>query len=67
MHLGADEHVNVVSGQSTHIAAGKSLLASVAERISLFAQNAGMKLFAAKGKVEIQAQSDNIEVTAQKR
>jgi type VI secretion system secreted protein VgrG len=66
VHLGADEHVNVVSGQSTHIAAGKSLLASVAERISLFAQNAGMKLFAAKGKVEIQAQSDNIEVTAQK-
>ncbi|WP_321891556.1 type VI secretion system Vgr family protein [Burkholderia cenocepacia] len=66
VHLGADEHVNVVSSQSTHIAAGKSLLASVAERISLFVQNAGMKLFAAKGKVEIQAQSDNIEVTAQK-
>ncbi|MCA7889733.1 type VI secretion system tip protein VgrG [Burkholderia contaminans] len=66
VHLGADDHVNVVSGQSTHIAAGKSLLASVAERISLFVQNAGMKLFAAKGKVEIQAQSDNIEVTAQK-
>ncbi|MGU3780220.1 type VI secretion system tip protein TssI/VgrG [Burkholderia metallica] len=66
VHLGADEHVNVISGQSTHIAAGKSLLASVAERISLFAQNAGMKLFAAKGKVAIQAHSDNIEVTAQK-
>ncbi|RDU97494.1 DUF2345 domain-containing protein, partial [Trinickia dinghuensis] len=28
---------------------------------------AGMKLFAAKGKVEIQAQSDNIELTAQKK
>ncbi|RQY30732.1 type VI secretion system tip protein VgrG [Burkholderia stagnalis] len=66
VHLGADEHVNVVSGESTHIAAGKSLLASVAERISLFAQNAGIKLFAAKGKVEIQAHSDNIELTAQK-
>ncbi|UXU90009.1 type VI secretion system Vgr family protein [Burkholderia sp. S-53] len=66
VHLGADAQVNLVSGQSTHIAAGKSLLASVAERISLFVQNAGMKLFAAKGKVEIQAQSDNIELTAQK-
>ncbi|KVU68092.1 type VI secretion system Vgr family protein [Burkholderia ubonensis] len=66
VHLGADEQLNLVSGQSTHLAAGKSLLASVAERISLFVQNAGMKLFAAKGKVEIQAQSDNIEVTAQK-
>ncbi|KVU27942.1 type VI secretion protein [Burkholderia ubonensis] len=66
MHLSADEQVTLVSGQSTHLAAGKSLLASVAERISLFVQNAGMKLFAAKGKVEIQAHSDNIELTAQK-
>ncbi|MDN7866200.1 type VI secretion system tip protein VgrG [Burkholderia multivorans] len=65
-HLGADEQVNLVSGQSTHLVAGKSLIASVAQRISLFVQNAGMKLFAAKGKVEIQAQSDNLEVTAQK-
>lgn len=65
-HLGADEQVNMVSGQSTHLVAGKSLIASVAQRISLFVQNAGMKLFAAKGKVEIQAQSDNIELTAQK-
>ena len=65
-HIAATEHINLVSGQSTHIATGKSLLASVGEKISLFVQNAGMKLFAAKGKVEIQAQSDNIEVTAQK-
>ncbi|WP_186052463.1 type VI secretion system Vgr family protein [Burkholderia gladioli] len=65
-HVSADEQVNLVSGQSTHLVAGKSLIASVAQRISLFVQNAGMKLFAAKGKVEIQAHSDNIEVTAQK-
>jgi type VI secretion system secreted protein VgrG len=65
-HVAADEQVNIVSGQNTHIATGKSLVASVAQRISLFVQNAGMKLFAAKGKVEIQAHSDNIELTAQK-
>ncbi|MDR6482893.1 type VI secretion system Vgr family protein [Paraburkholderia terricola] len=65
-YVAATEHVNLVSGQSTHIATGKSLLVSVAEKISLFAQNAGMKLFAAKGKVEIQAQGDNLEITAQK-
>ncbi|MFM0157479.1 type VI secretion system Vgr family protein [Paraburkholderia sediminicola] len=64
--IAAGQHINLVSGQSTHIATGKSLLASVGEKISLFVQNGGMKLFAAKGKVEIQAQSDNIEVTAQK-
>ncbi|MFM0151331.1 type VI secretion system Vgr family protein [Paraburkholderia sediminicola] len=65
-HVSADQHINFVSGQSTHVATGKSLIASVAEKLSLFVQNAGMKLFAAKGKVEIQAHSDNIELTAQK-
>ncbi|RXV72279.1 type VI secretion system tip protein VgrG [Burkholderia stabilis] len=66
VHVVANDHVNVASGQSVHVAAGKSLLASIGQKLSLFAQNAGMKLFAGKGKVEIQAQSDNIEVTAQK-
>jgi type VI secretion system secreted protein VgrG len=65
-HVSADQHINMVSGQSTNIATGKSLIASISEKISLFVQNAGMKLFAAKGKVEIQAQSDNVEITAQK-
>jgi type VI secretion system secreted protein VgrG len=65
-HIAAEEHLNLVSGKSTHIASGKSLVASVAEKISLFARNAGMKLFAGKGKVLIQAHSDGIELTAQK-
>ncbi|AOK22268.1 type VI secretion protein ImpA [Burkholderia ubonensis] len=65
-HVAADRHVNLVSGQSTHIASGKSLVASVKQKLSLFVQNAGMKLFAAKGDVEIQAQNDNIEMVAQK-
>jgi type VI secretion system secreted protein VgrG len=66
VHIASDAQTNLVSGQSTHIATGKSLIASVVEKLSLFVQIAGMKLFAAKGKVEIQAQSDNIELTAQK-
>ncbi len=65
-HVATDQHINLVSGQSTHIATGKSLVASVTEKLSLFVQNAGMKLFAAKGKVEVQAHADNIEVIAQK-
>ncbi|KWB34160.1 type VI secretion protein ImpA, partial [Burkholderia ubonensis] len=65
-HVAADRHVNLVSGQSTHIASGKSLVASIKQKLSLFVQNAGMKLFAAKGDVEIQAQNDNIEMIAQK-
>lgn len=66
VHLTADEQLTLVSGQSTHIATGKSFIASVTDKISLFVQNAGMKLFAGKGKVEIRAHSDNIELTAQK-
>lgn len=66
IHIASDQQTNLVSGQSTFITSGKSLVASVAEKISLFVQNAGMKLFAAKGKVEVQAHSDNIELTAQK-
>ncbi|CAB3960522.1 MULTISPECIES: type VI secretion system Vgr family protein [Burkholderia] len=60
----ANQQVNIVSGKSVHVAAGKSLIASVMEKISLFAQNAGIKLFAAKGKVEIQAQSDEMKLSA---
>ncbi|MFM0366229.1 type VI secretion system Vgr family protein [Paraburkholderia sediminicola] len=65
-HISATQQINFVSGQSTHVATGKSLIASVTEKLSLFVQNAGMKFFAAKGKVEIQAHSDNIELTVQK-
>jgi len=66
LHMVANDHVNVASGQSVHVAAGESLIGSIGQKLSLFVQNAGMKLFAGKGKVEIQAQSDNVEVTAQK-
>ncbi|MGF6993822.1 type VI secretion system Vgr family protein [Paraburkholderia sp. GAS32] len=65
-HITVNEHINLVSGQSTHVATGKSLVASITQKLSLFAQSAGMKLFAAKGKVEVQAHADNVELTAQK-
>ncbi|MGN6318845.1 DUF2345 domain-containing protein, partial [Trinickia sp.] len=64
--VAADKHVNIVSGASTHIASGQSLIASIGEKLSLFVQNAGMKLFAAKGKIEVQAHSDDIELPAQR-
>ncbi|WP_233838863.1 type VI secretion system Vgr family protein [Paraburkholderia sp. ZP32-5] len=65
IHAGADRHINVASGMSTFLAAGKSLVAGAVEKISLFAQNAGVKVFAGKGPVQIQAQDDNIEAIAQ--
>ena len=65
-HVHAGAEVTLSSGQDTNVAVGKSLLASVAEKISLFAFNAGIKLFAAKGKVEVQAQSDDLDLIAEK-
>ncbi len=58
--------ITLSSGTDTNIAVGKSLLAAVAEKISLFAFNAGIKLFAAKGKVEVQAQSNDLDLIAEK-
>ncbi|MGN6809029.1 MAG: type VI secretion system tip protein TssI/VgrG, partial [Trinickia sp.] len=66
VHVNGGEHIALTAARNVSVTAGKSLFAAVAEKISLFVQNAGMKLFAAKGKVEIQAQSDAIELTAQK-
>ncbi|MGI9633918.1 DUF2345 domain-containing protein, partial [Pseudomonas fulva] len=63
-HLHSGKHLTVSTGEDVSIASGKSLLASVVQSISLFAQNAGAKLFAAKGKVELQAQNDEMLLTS---
>ena len=60
-------NLDLVSQQSTQITSGKNLVARVKDRISLFAHQLGIKVIAAKGKIDIQAHSDNIEMTAQKK
>jgi type VI secretion system secreted protein VgrG len=65
-HIGADQHINVISGQDTYVATGKSLVLSVVEKISLFVQKAGIKMFASSGKVDIQAQNDELSLSALK-
>jgi type VI secretion system secreted protein VgrG len=58
----ADEHLNFVSGKDTYWAVGRSLVASVAEKISVFVQRAGMKLIAGKGTVDILALTDQMRL-----
>lgn len=65
LHASANQQVNLVSGKNVNLAAGKSLLASVMDKISLYAQNLGIKIFATKGPVEIQAQNDALTMLAQ--
>jgi len=65
-HIHTGENVTLSSALDTNLAIGKSLIASVMKKFSLFVYEAGMKLFAAKGKIEIQAQSDDLDIIAQK-
>ena len=58
--------VGIVSQQNTDISALKRFTVAAGEAVSLLARKAGMKLFAAKGKIEIQAQDDALEATAKK-
>ncbi|MBF7978980.1 MULTISPECIES: type VI secretion system Vgr family protein [Rahnella] len=58
--------VGIMSQQNTDISAMKRFTVAAGDAISMLARKTGMKLFAAKGKVEIQAQDDNIEALAKK-
>ncbi|KFF49898.1 hypothetical protein GY26_05510, partial [Gammaproteobacteria bacterium MFB021] len=65
-HLAQGRSLSVSSGEDVNVATGKSLVASISEKLSLFVYRAGMKLFAARGKVEVQAQSGEMALTAEK-
>ncbi|MFW5387550.1 type VI secretion system Vgr family protein [Yersinia sp. 2542 StPb PI] len=60
------ESVGIAAGGNADISVMKKFTAVAGQAVSLLAQKMGMKLFAAKGKVEIQAQDDNIEALAKK-
>jgi type VI secretion system secreted protein VgrG len=66
IHMHAGENTTVSANQDFNLATGKSLVANAVERISLFAYKMGMKLIAASGKLEIQAQTDGIDMLASK-
>ncbi|MDX5630407.1 type VI secretion system tip protein VgrG, partial [Brenneria sp. L3-3Z] len=66
LQISAGENVTVTSGGSTDMSVLKKFTVAAGERISLYAQKAGMKLFAARGKVELQAQGDEMALDALK-
>src|SRR5450830_1318216 len=66
LQLSAAHHVSATAGGNADISVMKKFTVAAGEAISLFAQKLGMKLFAAKGKIEIQAQSDDMTLTADK-
>lgn len=66
VQLSAGENVISTSGKHTDFSALKRFTVAAGERISLFAQKLGIKIFASQGKVEIQAQGDEMTLDALK-
>ena len=62
----ANENIHLISGNHTDITAGQSLTAHAVESLNLFAQSSGIKMQANQGKVEVQAQNDELQLNALK-
>ncbi|TDR72068.1 type VI secretion system Vgr family protein [Paludibacterium purpuratum] len=58
---------DVVTVKDHNLTIGQHFRLRVGQSLSLFAQQLGMKLIAAAGKIRIQAQSDDIEIGAAKK
>jgi type VI secretion system secreted protein VgrG len=64
LQLSAAANLIATAGGNADIGVIKRFTVAAGEAISLYAQRLGMKIFAAKGKVEIQAQSDEMRLLA---
>jgi type VI secretion system secreted protein VgrG len=66
LQLTAAENLIATAGGNADIGVMKRFTIAAGEAVSLFAQKLGLKLFAAKGKVEIHAQTDELKLAALK-
>ncbi|XZW25637.1 DUF2345 domain-containing protein [Acinetobacter baumannii] len=66
IHLSADGQLSQNAGDSISLSTQKNLIAHAQNKISLFAAQQGARLYAGKGKVEIQAQGDGADLIARK-
>jgi type VI secretion system secreted protein VgrG len=64
MQLAAQGSISATAGKSADWSVVKRFTVAAGEKVSLFAQKLGIKIFAAKGPVEIQAQSDAMSMFA---
>ena len=66
IHISADGQISHSAGESINLSTQKNILAHAQSKISLFAAQEGARLFAGKGKIEIQAQGDGADLIARK-
>jgi type VI secretion system secreted protein VgrG len=64
VQFSAQESISTVAGKNADWSVTKRFTVAAGEKISLFAQKLGIKIFAAKGPIEIQAQSDAMSLLA---
>ena len=76
LHLSADDHITLASGQHTDWATGGAYRLHTGQAIGVLAgviqpgttaAGKGLTLIAAQGKVELQAQSDRLEIAAKEQ
>ncbi|WP_343682893.1 type VI secretion system Vgr family protein [Acinetobacter baylyi] len=66
IYLSADGQISHYAEESINFSTQNNLIAHAQNRMSLFAAKAGIKIIAAKEKIEAQAQSDGIDLIAKK-
>ncbi|KVN41026.1 type IV secretion protein Rhs [Burkholderia pyrrocinia] len=64
--VSAGKDVSVATSSRFNVNALKNVAIAAGDVLSMFAQKLGVKIFAARGKVQIQAQSDAMELVSQK-
>ncbi|KHF76499.1 hypothetical protein PJ15_3255 [Acinetobacter sp. neg1] len=64
VHLHALEAVTVGSGQSVNISADEHFVLNTKKKLSMFAGQEDLKIYAAKGKFDLQAQDNHLEAAA---
>lgn len=64
IQLSSGESITATASESADFSIVKRFTVAVGDAISLFAQRMGIKIFAATGKVQIQAQGDEMELAA---
>jgi type VI secretion system secreted protein VgrG len=66
VQVAARNNISAIAGKSLDVSVIKKFSVAAGEAISLFAQKLGIKLFAGRGPVDIQAQSDAMTLMAEK-
>lgn len=66
IHLSADGQISQTAGDTINLSTQKNLIAHAQNKISFFAAQDGARMYAGKGKIELQAQSDGTDIIARK-